>query len=138
MIRDQETRRSSKYVCRSRRNRLAPVRTCLWRSCCCSRVAQVSSLSRGRERRTHASLALPLPPGNCLFRIGLCRTVPHRAAHRHLHAGQRGAAALTAGMARGDAYHRQHLSLYSEARKQDLAFQRELAEEVEWAERTRE
>jgi hypothetical protein len=45
---------------------------------------------------------------------------------------------LLAGMARGDAYHHQHLSLYSEARKQDPAFQRELAEQVEWAERTRE
>ncbi len=45
---------------------------------------------------------------------------------------------LLAGMARGDADHRQHLSLYSEARKQDPTFQRELAEQVEWAERTRE
>jgi hypothetical protein len=52
--------------------------------------------------------------------------------------GKEGVLRLLAGMARGDAYHRQHLSHYSEVRKQDPAFQRELAEQVEWAERTRE
>jgi HEAT repeat protein len=50
--------------------------------------------------------------------------------------GKGGLLRLLAGMAHGDAYHRQHFSLYSEARRQDPAFQRELAEEVVWAERT--
>jgi HEAT repeat protein len=52
--------------------------------------------------------------------------------------GKEGLLRLLAGMAHGNAYHRQHLSLHSEARKQDPAFLRELAEQVVWAERTRE
>lgn len=45
---------------------------------------------------------------------------------------------LLASLASGDAYHRQHLRMYPEARKRDPAFQRELAEQVVWVERTRE
>jgi len=45
---------------------------------------------------------------------------------------------LLASLARGDAYHRQHLRMYPEARRQDPAFQRELAEQVVWVQRTRE
>ena len=52
--------------------------------------------------------------------------------------GKEGLLRLLAGMAHGDAYHRQHFLLYSEARRQDPAFQQELAEQVVWAERTRE
>ncbi|MFL5626273.1 MAG: hypothetical protein ACJ788_11845 [Ktedonobacteraceae bacterium] len=52
--------------------------------------------------------------------------------------GKEGLLRLLAGMAHGDAYHRQHFSLYSEARRKDPAFQRELAEEVVWVERTGE
>ena len=44
--------------------------------------------------------------------------------------GKEGLLRLLAGMAHGDAYHRQHFSYYSEARRQDPAFQRQLAEEV--------
>jgi hypothetical protein len=52
--------------------------------------------------------------------------------------GKEGLLRLLAGMAHGDAYHRQHLSFYAEARRQNPAFQQELAEQVAWAERTRE
>jgi len=45
---------------------------------------------------------------------------------------------LLASIAKGDAYHRQHLDFYPEARRQDPEFQRELAEQIEWVERTRE
>jgi hypothetical protein len=45
---------------------------------------------------------------------------------------------LLAHLAGGDAYHRQHLHIYPEARRQDPSFQRELAEQVFWVERTRE
>jgi hypothetical protein len=43
---------------------------------------------------------------------------------------------LLAVMAKGDAYHRQHLHLYDEARTQDPAFQQEMAEGISWVERT--
>lgn len=52
--------------------------------------------------------------------------------------GKEGLLRLLAGMAHGEAYHRQHFLLYSEAHRQDPAFQGELAEQVVWAERTRE
>ena len=52
--------------------------------------------------------------------------------------GKEGLLRLLAGMAHGEAYHRQHFLFYSEARRQDPSFQRELAEQVVWAERTRE
>jgi HEAT repeats len=45
---------------------------------------------------------------------------------------------LLASLARGDAYHRQHLRMYPETRRQDPAFKRELAEQIVWVERTRE
>jgi hypothetical protein len=45
---------------------------------------------------------------------------------------------ILADMAHGDAYHRQHYSYYSEERRQDPAFQQQLAEEVLWAQRTHE
>ena len=43
---------------------------------------------------------------------------------------------LLASFAHGNAYHRQHLSFYSEERKQDVAFQQELTEQIMWVERT--
>lgn len=43
---------------------------------------------------------------------------------------------LLASFACGDAYHRQHLSFYSQERRQDPIFQQELAEQVSWVERT--
>lgn len=52
--------------------------------------------------------------------------------------GKEGLMRLLADMAQGNAYHYQHLEFYPEARRQDPAFQRELAEEVKWVERTRE
>ncbi len=45
---------------------------------------------------------------------------------------------LLACMAQGDAYHRQHLDYFSEDTQQDPAFQNKLAEEVDWAEKTRQ
>jgi HEAT repeat protein len=45
---------------------------------------------------------------------------------------------LLAGMAHGDAYHRQHYSYYSGERRQEPAFQQQLAEEVLWVQRTHE
>ncbi len=52
--------------------------------------------------------------------------------------GKEGILGLLADMAHGDAYHRQHYSYYSEARREDLDFQQQLAEEVLWVQRTRE
>src|SRR5258708_7997969 len=52
--------------------------------------------------------------------------------------GKEGLLHLLAGMAQGNAYHYQHLEFYPEASRQDPTFQRELAEEVRWVERTRE
>ncbi len=45
---------------------------------------------------------------------------------------------ILASFACGNAYHRQHLSFYSEERRQDQAFQKELAEQIMWVERTRD
>lgn len=45
---------------------------------------------------------------------------------------------LLASFAYGNAYHRQHLSFYSEERKQDVAFQKELTEQIMWVKRTRD
>ncbi len=45
---------------------------------------------------------------------------------------------LLAHLARGDAYHRQHWRYYSEARRKEPGFQRELAKQVSWVNRTHE
>jgi hypothetical protein len=45
---------------------------------------------------------------------------------------------LLASLVSGDAYQRHHLWMYPEARKRDPAFQRELAEQVVWVDRTHE
>ena len=45
---------------------------------------------------------------------------------------------LLACLAEGNAYHRQHMQYYSDERKHDPAFQRELGEQVFWVDRTHE
>lgn len=45
---------------------------------------------------------------------------------------------LLAHVARGDAYHRQHWRYYSEDRRQEPGFQRELAKQMFWVNRTHE
>ncbi len=83
------------------------------------------SLSLYHQGTVYSASATAVP-----FLIELLTSTPLR--------GKEGILGLLADMARGDAYHRQHYSYYSEACRQDPAFQQQLAEEVLWVQRTRE